>query len=390
MKLIRSLKTLDRFQVIQKTGMVNLFRTVFGDERFLPLSILFFGMILSVGCRPSSTPSPVSPSLTQPSEPVTLKVMTHDSFAISEEVLFAFETDEIKVQFLKSGDTGTALNKAILSKDNPLADVFYGVDNTFLSRALDEGIFDVYASPLLEDIPDQFELDPKHSALPVDYGDVCLNYDKAALAERNLPVPQSLDELADPKYKSLLVVQNPATSSPGLSFLLATISRFGETGYLDYWNKLVENDVLVVNSWETAYSTEFSGSAGRGPRPIVVSYNSSPVFELIYAETPLESPPTAAVTAQDTCFRQIEFVGILKGTPNRLLAEKWVDFMLSPVFQQDMPMQMFVFPVNQEAELDETFRKFLEIPKDTAEISPEMIAENREKWLREWYETVLR
>ncbi len=239
-------------------------------------------------------------------------------------------------------------------------------------------------------IPDQFELDPNHYALPVDYGDVCLNYDKAALAERNLQVPQSLEELADPKYKSLLVVQNPATSSPGLSFLLATISRFGETGYLDYWNKLVENDVLVVNSWETAYSTEFSGSAGRGPRPIVVSYNSSPVFELIYAETPLESPPTAAVTAPDTCFRQIEFVGILKGTPNRMLAEKWVDFMLSPVFQADMPMQMFVFPVNPEAELDETFRKYLEIPQDTAEVSPEMIAENREKWLREWYETVLR
>ncbi len=321
----------------------------------------------------------------------TLRVMSHDSFAISEQALKAFESEnEVKVQFLKSGDTGSALNKAILAKENPLADVFYGVDNTFLSRALDEGIFDIYASPVLADIPDRFKLDSEMRALPVDYGDVCLNYDKAFLQKGGLQPPQSLDDLSKPEYQSLLVVENPATSSPGLAFLLATIAHFGEAGYLDYWQKLVENDVLVVDGWETAYYTEFSGSSGQGPRPIVVSYNSSPVFELIYAESELSEPPTAAVVAPDTCFRQIEFVGILKGTRNRDLAEMWVDFMLSPVFQQELPMQMFVLPVNQNAALDETFSKYLQVTEDPAEVDPKMIAGQREKWLNGWTETVLR
>jgi thiamine transport system substrate-binding protein len=317
--------------------------------------------------------------------------MTHDSFAASEGVLETFEEQyNVEVQFVKSGDTGTALNKSILSKDKPLADVFYGVDNTFLSRALDEDIFEAYTSPLLEDINDGYKLDPLNRALPVDYGDVCLNYDKTYFSEQGLEVPQSLEDLLKPAYKGLLVVQNPATSSPGLSFLLATIGNFGEEDYLDFWKGLVDNDLLVVNDWETAYYTEFSGSLGKGPRPIVVSYDSSPAFEVIYAETPIEEPPTAAIVNDNTCFRQIEFVGILKGTQNRDLAEKWIDFMLSNTFQEDMPLQMFIFPVNPEARLDEAFVKFLALPEVTAFVSPEDIAAKREKWLQDWREAVLR
>jgi thiamine transport system substrate-binding protein len=337
----------------------------------------------------AAQPAPIaSPS---PTGPRSLRVMTHDSFSISEGVLTQFENENnAKVQFLKSGDTGTALNKAILSKDNPLADVFYGVDNTFLSRALDEGIFIPYASPLLAEIPEAFKLDAQNRALPVDYGDVCLNYDQAYIAEHTLQPPQSLDDLLKPEYKGLLVVQNPATSSPGLAFLLATIGVKGDPGYLDYWKGLVGNDVLVVNDWETAYYTEFSGSSGKGPRPIVVSYNSSPVFELIYAETPQSEPPTAAVVDDNTCFRQIEFAGILQGSQNRDLAEKWVDFMLSTTFQEDLPMQMFVFPVNPAAKLDEAFVKYLQTPEKTALVSPQDIAAKREQWLKAWTEAVLR
>lgn len=327
----------------------------------------------------------------RPSTPQVLKVMTHDSFDVSEEVLSAFESEHnVQVQIIKSGDTGTALNKAILAKDNPIADVFYGVDNTFLSRALNEGIFEPYHSPLLNKILEDVKLDPENRALPVDYGDVCLNYDKAYFREHNLTPPQTLEDLLKPEYKSLLVVENPATSSPGLAFLLTTIGNFGTEGYLDFWRGLVANDVLVVNDWESAYYTEFSGSSGKGPRPIVVSYNSSPVFEVIYAETPLDEPPTAAIVSDKTCFRQVEFVGILKGTKNRKLAEKWIDFMLSPLFQEDMPLKMFVFPVNIEAKLNEVFIKYLVIPEVTAFVSPQDIAAYREQWLQEWTETVLR
>ena len=346
-------------------------------RKWIPCLIL---LLLLAGCT-SATPA----------GPQALTVMTHDSFAISEDVLAAFEQENnATVQFLKAGDTGTALNKAILSKGNPLADVFYGVDNTFLSRALDEGIFEVYASPALADIPAEFKLDPQDRALPVDFGDVCLNYDKAYFAEQGLTPPASLEDLLEPEYKGLLVVQNPATSSPGLAFLLATVGRFGPDGYLDYWQGLVANDVQVVNDWETAYYTEFSGSSGKGPRPIVVSYDSSPAFEMLYASPPVSQPPTAAVTADETCFRQMEFVGILKGAKNRALAQKWVDFMLSPAFQEDLPLQMFVFPVNPAAALDPTFQQHLVLPTKTAQVSPQDIAANRETWIKAWTETVLR
>ena len=322
-------------------------------------------------------------------DPVTLTVMTHDSFAVSEGIVEKFESEnDVTVQFLEVGDTGTAVNKAILSKGNPLADVFFGVDNTFLSRALDEGIFEVYQSPLLDEIDPVFLLDSSFQALPVDFGDVCLNYQKAFFENNNLPAPDSLEDLIDPAYKGLLTVQNPATSSPGLAFLMTTIGNFGEDGYLDYWQSLIENEVNIVNDWESAYYGEFSQAGG--PDPIVVSYGSSPPFEVIFSEVPLEDAPTAAVTSPGTCFRQIEFVGILAGTENREMAEKWVDFMLSLDFQEDIPLNMYVFPVNRNAVLDETFKKYLEVPEITANVSPQMIAENRESWIQDWTENILR
>jgi thiamine transport system substrate-binding protein len=325
------------------------------------------------------------------SEPETniLTVMTHDSFAISESVLTYFEDQQgVEVQFLEVGDTGTAVNKAALSKDNPLADVFYGVDNTFLSRALDEGIFEPYQSPVLEAFDPAFILDPSYHALPVDFGDVCLNYQKAYFEDAGLQPPSGLEDLVLPAYQGLLTVENPATSSPGLAFLLTTVAYFGEDAYLEYWEMLVQNGVNIVNDWETAYYAEFSQAGG--PDPIVVSYGSSPPFEVLFSEEPLDDAPTAAVTSPGSCFRQIEFVGILKGTANRELAEKWIDFMLSPIFQEDIPLNMYVFPVNPDAVLDETFQKYLEIPEITAAVSSEMIAQNREKWINDWTETVLR
>lgn len=326
-----------------------------------------------------------------PKGPATLTVMTHDSFAVSADVVTAFEqANNVKLTFLKSGDTGAALNKAILSKDAPLADIFYGVDNTFLSRALEAGIYEPYASPLLANIPAEFKLDPQNRALPVDYGDVCINYDRAYFSAHNLLIPQSLEDLTKPEYKDLLVVENPATSSPGLAFLLATVAHFGPDGYLNYWKSMRDNGVVVVDGWETAYYTNFSASSGRGPQPMVVSYASSPAAEVVFAETPLTESPTASLLGADTCFRQIEFVGILNGSKNRALAEKFVDFMLDVKFQEDMPLQMFVYPVNKDAGLPEEFVRYAQIPEQPARLDPAEIAANREKWISAWMEVVLR
>ncbi len=329
-------------------------------------------------------------SACSPKGPVTLTVMTHDSFAASQSVITAFEqANNVKVVFLKSGDAGAALNKAILSKDAPLADVFYGVDNTFLSRALAAGIYEPYASPLLAKIPAGFQLDPQNRALPVDYGDICINYDKAIFAAHNLPFPASLEDLVKPEYNGLLVVENPATSSPGLAFLLATVAHFGETGYLDYWRSLRFNGVVVVDGWETAYYTNFSGSSGHGPQPLVVSYSSSPAAEVIYASSPLTDAPTASMLGPDTCFRQIEFVGILKGTSHLPLAQKFVDFMLSQPFQEDIPLQMFVYPVNTDASLPQEFIRYAQTAPHPAALDPAVIAANRDKWITDWTAAVL-
>ena len=326
-----------------------------------------------------------------PKGPAELTVMTHDSFAVSENVVQAFEdANKVKVTFLSSGDTGAALNKAILTKDAPLADVFYGVDNTFLSRALEADIFETYQSPALAGIPAAFKLDTTNRLSPVDYGDVCINYDKAYFEEKKLQVPSTLDGLLRTEYNGLLVVENPATSSPGLAFLLATVVHFGDPEYLDFWAALRDNGLVVVNDWETAYYTNFSASSGKGSQPMVVSYGSSPPAEVIFAETPLNDAPTASIVGPDTCFRQIEFVGILKGTQQRAMAEKFVDFMLSKDFQEDMPLQMFVFPVNPDAALPDEFVQYVQIPDRPAELDPSEIAGKREQWIQAWTETVLR
>ena len=341
-------------------------------------------LFLLASCAPQETTTLISTG-TQ-----TLTVMTHDSFTVSEAVVKAFEqANNVELVLLPSGDAGAVLNKAALTKDAPLADVLFGVDNTFLSRALEEDIFEAYESPLLNEIPDTFKLDDSNRALPVDYGDVCINYDKDYFAENNLAVPQSLEDLTKPEYNSLLVVENPATSSTGLAFLLATVAHYGDE-FTEYWQTLKENGVVVVDGWETAYYTNFSASSGKGPQPMVVSYGSSPAAEVVFADPPIDAAPTASILGPDTCFRQIEFVGILKGTPNRALAEKFVDFMIGKQFQEDVPLQMFVYPVNPNAALPEAFTKYAQAPEQTAQLAPDVIAENRDAWIQAWTDVMLK
>jgi thiamine transport system substrate-binding protein len=325
-----------------------------------------------------------------PRGPVTLTVLTHDSFAASDSVIKSFEqANNVKVVFLKGGDAGAELNKAILTKSAPLADVIYGTDNTFLSRALDAGITQPYASPLLAQIPAEFKLDPQNRLLPVDYGDVCINYDKAYFTSHNLAVPATLEDLTQTQYQGLLVMENPATSSTGLTFLLATIKHFGPDNYLSYWSELRKNGLVVVDGWNTAYYTNFSGSSGHGAQPLVVSYASSPAAEVVFATSALSDSPIGTILGPDTCFRQVEFAGVLQGTKHLALAQKFVDFMLDRQFQEDMPLQMFVYPVDPAATLPEAFLKYAQIPEQPARLDPVDIAAHRDQWIADWTAAVL-
>jgi len=322
--------------------------------------------------------------------PPFVTLMTHDSFAVSQTLLDDFQKQvgaEIKI--IKSGDAGAALNQAILSKKNPLADVFFGVDNTFMSRALAAGIFEPYESPFLKNIPNSLKLDPSSRLLPVDYGDVCLNYDKSWFMEKGLTPPGGLDDLIRPAFKGLTIIQNPATSSPGLAFLITTVGKYGASGYLDYWKKLRANDVYVTAGWSEAYYGKFSRAKG-GTRPIVVSYASSPAAEVYYSEKTLPDTPTAGVVGNGSAFRQIEYVGILANTAKLELAKKLIDFMLSPAFQKDIPLHMWVFPANPETVLPDVFLKYAQKAEAPVMLQPETIEKGRENWIEAWTDVVLR
>lgn len=361
-------------------------------QRFTSLWLLLV-LVLAVACQPVAPAT--APSATQPTEgqePATLVLASHDSFNVSEEVLAQFETENnVNLELLALGDAGEALNKVILSKGAPLADLFFGVDNTFLSRALDADIFVPYASPLLEQIPDELELDPEHRLLPVDVGYVNLNADATYFAEHNLPLPQTLEDLTKPEYAGLLVAINPATSSPGLAFLLATISHFGEEGYLDFWQALRENDVLITNGWSEAYYDHFTvGSGGSGDRPLVVSYSTSPPADVLFASDDRTEPASVNLNLAGGVFRQIEFIGILQGTQQAEVAQKFIDFMLSQPFQADVPLQMFVYPAVPETPLPDLFTQFAERPTVATQLDAAAIDTNREQWIDAWTNVMLR
>ena len=322
-------------------------------------------------------------------KPTDVVLVTHDSFVVSDEVKKAFEEESgLTLKILQSGDAGEALTKALLTAGNPQGDVLFGVDNNLLSRALEGDLFEEYESPALESVDPQYTLDPEHRVTPADHGEVCLNVDKGWFAERGIAPPSSIDDLTLPRYSGLLVVENAATSTPGLAFVLATIARYGEGGWQDYWRKLRENGVLVVDGWEEAYNVRFSGSAGRGDRPIVVSYASSPPAEVIFRTPRPAEAPTAVV--EDSCFRQIEFAGVLRGARNEDGARKLIDFMLSKRFQEDVPLSMFVFPVVRDATLPPEFERFAVVPSSPLELAPEEIEANRDRWVNEWTDVVIR
>ena len=321
--------------------------------------------------------------------PTEVVLVTHDSFAISEDVKKAFEEESgLALRILKAGDAGEIVTRALLTAGNPEGDVLFGVDNNLLARALEGDIFDAYESPELESVDPELVLDAEHRATPIDRGDVCLNYDKTWYAERGLEPPDSLGDVVDMRYRGQLVVEDPATSTPGLAFMLATIARFGDPEVQGFWRLLRLNDVLVVDGWEEAYNVRFSGSSGKGARPIVASYASSPPAEVIFRDPRPRTAPTGVV--EDSCFRQIELAGVLRGAKNEDGARELIDFLLSKRFQEDIPLQMFVFPARRDAMLPPEFEQFAVVPESPLELPPEEIEENRERWVDEWTDIVVR
>lgn len=330
----------------------------------------------------------------------TLTVLTHDSFAISEEVIAAFtEQTGIEVEFLAAGDAGELVNRAVLTKGNPLGDVLYGVDNSFLTRALNEGIFAPYLSPALANVEQRYWLSPEGYVTPVDVGYVNFNLDRGYFETQQLALPTDITDLTTAAYRGLTVVQNPATSSPGLAFMLATIDRFGmpgaataeaegQYGWLEYWADLRDNDVQVTSGWSDAYYTAFSLYGG--DRPVVLSYATSPAAEVMFAETPLDDAPSLNLFCEACAYQQIEAAGILAGSKHIEAAKAFIDFMLSPSFQTDIPGNMFVYPVLNGTNVPAEFVKYGKLPvgQEIATLASGEIEGNLSVWLKQWTQVV--
>ena len=337
----------------------------------------------------ASSPTGASPAQTS-FAPTTVTLITHDSFALTESLLADFTARTgITVTLVSVGDAGEVVNKAALTAGNPEGDVLFGVDNTLLSRALDAGVFDPYVSPAAATaVSSALKVSTRDAVTPIDYGDVCVNLDDTWFASHHLDEPKTLADLVDPKYRGLLVVENAATSSTGLAFLLATVARYGDDGFADFWTALRANDVKVVNGWTEAYEGEFT-TGGKGSRPIVVSYASSPPAEIVYAADPKPTKPTTSVMT-DGCFRQVEYAGVLKGTKHPEAARAVVDWLLSPAVQADVPLSMFVFPVLDTVALPKVFSDFAARPAEPLTLDPAQIDANRSAWLETWDQVTLR
>lgn len=356
---------------------------------------LFAALTILVAACSSSTSSSnatavepvlVNGQLPKFSEPVTLRVVTHDSFAMSDEVKAQFENaTNIKLELVPSGDAVTMVNASILTAGAPNGDVLFGIDDNLLSRAFDADLFVRYQAAGLQNVDQQFLTDTENLVTPIDHGDVCLNYDRRKISTP----PQSLQDLVSNNYANSLVVQDPTSSTPGLAFLLATIATFGggedessNAAWLQYWKDLKANGVKVSPDWEAAYYGEFSGGSGQGSYPIVVSYASSPPAEVTDTSLSVNETPTGVIAA--SCYRQIEYAGILRGAKHPEAAAAFIEFMLQPAFQQDVPTQMYVYPVVTGTPLPEVFEKYTTKISQPLQIDYRQVAQNRDRWLQQW------
>ncbi len=321
-------------------------------------------------------------------KPNDVVLVTHDSFVVSKPVRQAFEHETgLRLRILQAGDAGEALTRALLTAGNPEGGVFFGVDNNLLSRALAGNLFVPYTPPALGQVNRQYDLDPQHRVVPIDHSEVCAVYDRGWFASRHLTPPASLASLARSRYARLLVVENPQTSTPGLAFMLATIARFGASGWAAYWKELRAGGALVTDGWEEAYNARFTAGSPRGRYPIVVSYSTDPAAAVYFADKKLASSPVAVIPG--SCFRQIEFAGVLRGAHDPSGARKLVDFLLTRRFQAGMPLTMFVLPARDGVRLPRIFRRYPPQATRPLELPPAEIGANRDRWVKEWTDLVL-
>ena len=314
-----------------------------------------------------------------------LRVVTHASFELAPELIAAFESQAgVKLRLIKAGDAGEMLNKLILTRAQPIGDVVYGIDNALAGKAQGAGVIEPYAGPAAAR---KSAADLPAGLVPVDYGHVTLNYDRAWFQTHKLALPTSLDQLATPAYRGLLVVENPATSSPGFAFLASTIAGLGEKAAFDWWARMRANGLAVAKGWSEAYYTEFSQNGGA--HPIVVSYATSPAAEVFYSKVKLSEPPTGSLSLKGAVFRQVEGVALIKGGGQREAAGQFIEFLRSDAVQRALQTTLWMLPVEAATPRDDALRFVVE-PTRFDNPSAAALADKGSEWTSRWTRVVLK
>ncbi|WP_122262729.1 thiamine ABC transporter substrate-binding protein [Ornithinimicrobium cerasi] len=330
---------------------------------------------------PTTSEEPAAVPPPETSDPGTVTLVTHDSFTLPDELVAAFEEESgYQLELQSAGDAGELTNQLVLTKGSPVADVVFGIDTTFASRAVREGVLAAYTPADLPASAQEHLLVGGETVLtPVDYGDVCVNVDDVWFANRGLVPPETLEDLVEPDYEDLFVTPGATTSSPGMAFLLATVGYFGPGEWQGWWEELMANGAKVTSGWTDAYTVDFTAGGSDGDRPIVLSYASSPPFTIPEGGF---QPTTRALL--DTCFRQVEYAGVLEGAVNPEGAQAVVDWLVSPQVQAVIPDTMFMYPVDDEVVLPELWAQWAPLAEDPIVVHPGQIEAERETWLREW------
>ncbi len=322
----------------------------------------------------------------QGATPDEVALVTHESFRLPKRLVRQFEEESgLDLEVRSTGDAGALTTKLAITRDDPTGDVAFGVDNTFASRALEEDVFDTLGVDLPAGAADYLlPGDDGERLAPVDNAHVCVNVDTTWFEERDLTPPETLEDLAEPAYQGLFVTPSALSSSPGLAFLLTTIAAYGDE-WPDYWERLLANDTLVVDGWTDAYFGDFTQGGEGGTRPIVLSYDSSPAFTVTKG-----SNRSTTRALLDTCYRQVEYAGVLAGAANPEGGREVIEFLLSEEVQAALPDSMYVFPVRDDVELPRDWERYAEQPEDPYALDPAQVAANRDAWLEEWRDLVTR
>ncbi len=309
-----------------------------------------------------------------------LVIYTYDSFAsewgLAPKVIPVFEKmSGIEVALISVGSSGQVLQRAILEKAAPRADVLIGIDNNHLARAKSAGILSPYRSPGLARVPAALQFDPDHHVTPFDYGYFAIIYD----SEQIKNPPKTLEDLTAETYKKSIILMDPRTSGPGLGFLLWTVAVYGDD-FPHYWTRLAPSILTTTDSWSSGYGLFTNGEA-----PLVLSYSSSPVYHVAFEKT----DRYRAAAFEEGHYLQIEGAGIVNRAPHRKAAEAFIDFMLSDAFQKAVPLTNIMFPANSATPLPDSFSHAVK-PQKHLQLSHAEILKNRERWISTWVDIVSR